>query len=229
MGQLVVLVPNQDGSLQSCVDYRRRNALSVKDSYPLPGMDDCLDTLGVAQYFTTLDCNSGYWHIPFARADREKTAFASFEGCLQWTRMPFALCNAPATFQTTLDILLTGYRWRSCFVYLDNVIIFSSTFDEHLRHARDILQVLKGAGLSLKLRKCTFFSNKVDYLGHVIRPGRLEVATKNTAAIAGLQPPIASLRPTLRAPQHLVTACFEKGNQRTSSRSQKIKRSLLRI
>ncbi len=114
-------------------------------------MDDCLDTLGVAQYFTTLDCNSGYWQIPVARADREKTAFTSHEGCFQWTRMPFGLCNAPATFQRTLDILLTGYRWRSCLVYLNDVIIFSSTFDEHLGHVRDILQVLKGAGLFFEI------------------------------------------------------------------------------
>ncbi len=129
--------------------------------------------------------------------------------------MPFGLCNAPATFQRTLDILLTGYRWRSCLVYLDDVIIFSSTFDEHLGH---ILQVLKGAGLSLKLRKCHFFSDKVDYLGHVIRPGRLAVATRtrlqsqdcsrpqpkrNSDHFWGCVTCIAGSCPTLRAPQHL--------------------------
>ncbi len=85
--------------------------------------------------------------------------------------MPFGLTNAPAAFQRTLDILLSRYRWRTCLVYLDDVIVFSKSFEDHLRHVEEILHVLRGDGLSLMLRKCNFFKESVDYLGHVIRPG----------------------------------------------------------
>jgi len=177
----VVLVPKPDGSLRFCVDYRKLNSITVKDTYPLPRMDECLDSLGDAQYFTTLDCNSGYWQIPVEEADKPKTAFTCHAGCFQFCRMPFGLCNAPATFQRTIDILLSGFRWRSCLVYLDDIIVFSSTFDDHLGHVTEILKVLETAGISLKLSKCSFFQKSVSYLG--------EVATKNTAAIEGFKEP----------------------------------------
>ena len=180
---LVCLVPKSDGTLRFCVDYRRLNSVSKRDSYPLPRLDDCLDSLGNAQYFTTLDCNSGYWQIPIAKEDQQKTAFTTHTGTFEWNRMPFGLCNAPATFQRTLDIMLSGFRWKTCLVYVDDVVIFSSSFDEHLDHVRQILTVLKKGGLSLKLKKCVWFSPTVDYLGHVIYPGKLAVAKKNTIAI----------------------------------------------
>eukprot|EP00171_Calliarthron_tuberculosum_P021901 IDg21901t1 len=153
----IVLAPKADGTLRFCIDYRRLNALTVKDTYPLPRMDDCLDSLGTASHFTTLDCNSGYWKVKLAEGDRDKTAFTSHAGTFQFKRMSFGLCNAPETFQRALDILLAGYRWRSCFVYLDDVIIFSSSFEDHLKNVAQVLTVLQSAGLSLKLAKCKFF------------------------------------------------------------------------
>ena len=97
--------------------------------------------------------------------------------------MPFGLCNAPATYQRTLDILLAGLKWQSCLVYVDDVIVFSETFDKHLSAVEDVLAILQEAGLSMNMRKCKFFSRTVDYLGHVVHPGRLAVAEKNTLAI----------------------------------------------
>ena len=185
----VVLVPKPDGSLRFCVDYRKLNSLTVKDTYPLPRMDECIDSMGEAQFFTTLDANSGYWQIPVAKEDRDKTTFTCHAGCYRFKRMPFGLCNAPATFQRTLDILLAGLRWKTCLVYLDDVIVFSKTLDEHVKHVQDVLNILQRAGISLKLKKCNFFTKAVDYLGHVIKPGRLEVATKNTAAVEGFREP----------------------------------------
>ena len=185
----VVLVPKLDGSLRFCVDYRKLNSLTVKDTYPFPRMDECIDSMGEAQFFTALDANSGYWQIPVANDDRDKTTFTCHAGCYRFKRMPFGLCNAPATFQRTLDILLAGLRWKTCLVYLDDVIVFSKTFDEHVKHVQDVLTILQRAGISLKLKKCNFFTKAVDYLGHVIKPGRLEVATKNTAAIEGFREP----------------------------------------
>ena len=158
----VVLIPKPDGSMRFCVEYRRLNSLTVKDSYPLPRMEDCLDSLGEAQYFTVLDCNSGYWQIPVDPRDRPETAFTGHEGVLEFNRMPFGLCNAPATFQRTVDILLSLYRWKSCLVYLDDIIVFSNTVEEHLTHVDEVLQVLRDSGFSLKLKKCNFFTQSVD-------------------------------------------------------------------
>ena len=124
----VVLVPKRDGSLRFCVDYRKLNSLTVKDSYPLPRMDKCIDSMCEAQFFTALEANTGYWQIPVAPEDRDKTTFTCHAGCLRFRRMPFGLCNAPATFQRNLDILLAGLRWKTCLVYLEDVI-FSRTFD----------------------------------------------------------------------------------------------------
>jgi RNase H-like domain found in reverse transcriptase/Reverse transcriptase (RNA-dependent DNA polymerase)/Integrase zinc binding domain/Chromo (CHRromatin Organisation MOdifier) domain/Integrase core domain len=179
----IVLVPKPDGSLRFCVDYRKLNAITVPDTYPLPRMDECIDSLGDAVVFTTLDCNSGYWQIPVHPADREKTTFTSHFGIYQFLRLPFGLRNAPATFQRAIDIILSGIRWKTCLVYLDDVIVFSSNRDDHLAHVNEALTLLGNAGLSLKLKKCHFFADTVDYLGHVIRPGRLGVAEKNTEAL----------------------------------------------
>ena len=172
----IVLVPKKDGSLRFCVDYRRLNAKTVPDAYPLPRNDDYLDSLGEAEIFTTLDCNAGYWQVPVAPEDRDKTTFTSYLGTFRYTRMPFGLHNAPATFQRALDIILSGARWQSCLIYLDDVIVFSRSTDEHLRHVREILTCLRRAGITLKLTKWSFFQPKVDYLGHVITPGKLSLA-----------------------------------------------------
>jgi len=179
----VVIVTKKDGSPRFCVDYRKLNAVTIRDSYPLPRMDDCIDSLGDARIFTTLDCNSGYWQIPIAEEDRDKTAFISHAGAWQFKRMPFGLTNAPATFQRALDILLAGVKWQFCLVYLDDVIIFSKEEEEHIRHVDHVLTVLRQAGVTLKLRKSEFFRKSVNYLGHTIRPGRLEILESGTEAL----------------------------------------------
>lgn len=124
----VVLAPKSDGSLRFCIECRRLNALTVKDSYPLPRTHECLDSLGNALNFSTLDCNWWYCQIPVATKGRPKTAFTSHAGYFHFKRMLFGFCNALTTFQRTLDILLAVLRWRSCLVYLDDVTIFSKNF-----------------------------------------------------------------------------------------------------
>ena len=185
----IVLVPKPDGSLRFCVDYRRLNAVTVKDTYPLPRMDECIDSLGDANIFTTLDCNSGYWQIPIAPEDRDKTAFVCHSGLFRYLRMPFGLTNAPATFQRTLDILLSSYKWTSCIVYLDDVIIFSKDVKTHLKQVESVLRTLHAAGVTLKLDKCNFFTQKVKYLGHILRPGTLSVDQARVASLRKAQHP----------------------------------------
>ena len=145
-------------------------------------MDDCLDSLGDAGIFSTFDCNSGYLQIPVAPEDRDKTTFITHMGTFRHVRMPFRLRNAPATFQRALYIILSGVRWQTCLIYLDDVIVFSKNEKEHVAHVDEVLTLLRSAGTSLKLKKCEFFKPKVDYLGHVITPGKLAVATENTKA-----------------------------------------------
>jgi Reverse transcriptase (RNA-dependent DNA polymerase) len=178
----IVLVPKPDGALRFCLDNRKFNMIAVPDTYPLPRMDECIYSLVDATVFTTLDCNSRYWQIPVHPDDRDKTTFTSHYGIYLFLRLPFGLRNAPATFQRAIDIILSGVKWKTCLVYLDNVIVFSENRAAHLTHVAEVLTLLGNAGMSLKLKKCHCFSNTVDYLGHVIRPGRLGVAGKYSRA-----------------------------------------------
>jgi len=186
---LVVVVPKPGGHFRFCVDYRRLNERTVKDVYPIPRINDCLDSLGDATVFSTLDCNSGYWQIPVAAEDRDKTTFTSHTGLLRFLRLPFGLVNAPASFQRALDIILSGFRWQTCPVYLDDVIVCSRTVDDHIRHPREVLLLMEKAGVSLKPSKCHLFQQEVEYLGHVVRPGQLLVNQKDIKSLAQSLPP----------------------------------------
>jgi Reverse transcriptase (RNA-dependent DNA polymerase) len=152
----VVLVPKPDGSMRLCIDYRRLNALTVRDSYPLPRMEECIDSLGDATIFSTLGCDSVYWQIPVHPDDRAKPTFTSHEGLYRFLRMPFGLRNAPATFQRFVDITLAGLIWKICLVYLDDIIVFSKSNEKHLEHLDAVLNRLFRAGLSLNLKICYF-------------------------------------------------------------------------
>lgn len=145
----VVLVKKKDGTWRFCVDYRHLNNITKKDVYPLPRIDDALDSLHGAKYFSSIDLRSGYWQIAVDELDREKTAFVTPDGLYQFKVMPFGLCNAPATFERMMDSLLRGFKWSTCLCYLDDVIVFSPSFETHLQHLSDILIIFRRAGLQL--------------------------------------------------------------------------------
>ena len=165
------------------VDYRELNAATVRDSYHLPRMDECIDSLGDSTVLTTLDCNSGYWQVEIAEEDRNKITFASHCSLYRFLRMPCGLKNAPATFQRAANIILSRVKWETALVYLGDVIDYSRSVTEHMAHVHEILRLLQNAGVLLKLSKCAFFDTSVAYLAHMIRLGRPEVERRNVIGI----------------------------------------------
>ena len=152
------------------MDYRRVNAVTKKDAYPLPNISVCLDTLAGSKLYSTLDITSAYNQIPVKKEDIPKTAFATQCGFYEYTTMPFGLSNAPATFQRVMEIALSGLQWQTCLIYLDDVIIFGKDFDEHLSRLKEVFECIRSAGLKLKPVKCHLFQHEVPFLGHVISP-----------------------------------------------------------
>ena len=185
----VVLVPKPDGTIRFCIDYRKLNAVTQNDSYALPRVDDCLDSLGEARYFTTLDANCGYWQIDVNEADREKTAFTSHKGLYQFKRMPFGLMTAPATFQRAIDIVLSSVRFQCALTYLDDIVIYSPTFHQHLKDLSRVLKLLQDAGVSLKRDKCFFAAVQVKYLGLKVSHAGVEVDDDKIASVRQALPP----------------------------------------
>ena len=163
----IVMVRKNDGSWRFCVDCRKLNSVTHRDAYPLPRIDATLDSLVGCKYFTTLDLASGYWQVALEESDKEKTAFSTLQGHYEFNVMPFGLINAPATFQRLMECALAGLTNEQCLIYLDDIIVFSSSFVEHLQRLRNIFVALRQARLQLKLSKCTFASTTVHYLGHV--------------------------------------------------------------
>lgn len=134
MDLTIVVVPKKDGTLRICVDYRKLNALTIRDSYPIPHMEECINSLGDATMFSTLDATSGFWQAEIAEEDRDKTAFTPHHGLFRFNRTPFKLKNAPGTYQREMDVLLTKVKWQGALFYLDGIVIFLNTPDEHIEH-----------------------------------------------------------------------------------------------
>ena len=184
-GAPILFVGKKDGTLRMCVNYRGLNKITVKNKYPLPRVDDLLDMLAGANYFTGLDLQSGYHQIRVAEDSVHKTAFRTPLGHFQWKVMPFGLCNAPGVFQMNMNNIFGHRIGKYIVVYMDDILIFSKTREEHLQHLREVFQILKDKKFHIKLKKCDFMKKEVKFLGHVVGkngiavdPDKIEVIKK---------------------------------------------------
>lgn len=167
-GYPILFVPKKDGSLRLCVDYRHLNSITVKDRYPLPLIAEIQDAIRGAKWFTKLDVADAYNRLRIKEGDEWKTAFRTKFGHFEYLVMPFGLTNAPATFQRYINSVLSGYIFDFVVAYLDDILIYSKTLEEHVQHVKKVLRRLGDAKLRLKLKKCEFHVQETDFLGHRI-------------------------------------------------------------
>ena len=182
-GAPVLFVPKKDGRWRMCVDYRALNRQTIRDRYPLPRIDDLLDRLGKARHFTTLDLASGYHQIAVKEEDIPKTAFRTQRGQFEFVVMPFGVTNAPSTFQRMMNSLFKEELDDFVLVYLDDILVFSSTLEEHIAHIRKALERLRSAKLYARLHKCAFFQRRVEYLGFDVSADGIQPSQEKVKAV----------------------------------------------
>jgi hypothetical protein len=183
----MVLVRKKDGSLRLCCDFRRLNKKTIPDKHPLPRVQASLDSLGGSKFFSVLDQTRAYHQGYIAEEDRHKTAFITPWGLYQWVRIPFGLTNAPAAFQRYMEGMVGEFRDKFAIPYLDDVIVYSGTFEDHLCELRKVLQRCRERGLKLNLSKCDFFKSEVKFLGRIVSKDGYRMDDDNIKAAVALK------------------------------------------
>ena len=192
-GAPILLVKKKDGTMRMCIDYRGLNDITVKNTFPIPRIDDLHDQLGKAHYFTKLDLYSGYHQIQITTGDEHKTAFTSRYGTYEFTVMPFGLTNAPSTFQTAMHALFHDWLDEFVIVYLDDILVYSPTQEEHTRQVLRVLQRLNDNQWYCKLKKCEFAQTSIEYLGHIISKGTIAIDPEKMKAVQEWPVPFKNL------------------------------------
>lgn len=167
----VLLLKKKDGSWRMCVDYRALNALTVQDRFSLPTIDELLDELGSACVFSKLDLTSGFHQIRVAAQDTHKTAFRTHDGHYEYCVMPFGLCNAPSTFQATMNEMFRALLRKVVIVFFDDILVFSPDLQAHYNHLAQVFSILDNHKFHLKPSKCSFCQTHIEYLGHIVSAG----------------------------------------------------------
>lgn len=180
----MVIVRKPNGKIRICIDYRQINKKTIKDSYALPRIEEMLDCLKGAKFFSTIDMRSGFYHIPMKEQDKQYTAFSAGPlGFWEWNRMPLGLVNSPSTYQRLMEDCFSDLNNKICLIYLDDIIIYASTFEEHLERLGMVFQRLEECGLKLNQEKCKFFRSSVRFLGHVVDENGVSADTSKTEKI----------------------------------------------
>ena len=187
-GAPVLLVRKKDGSLRLCIDYRGLNAITERDRYPLPHIDSILDRVGKAKCFSKMDLHSGFYQLRMEEKDVHKTAFVTHEGAFEWLVMPMGLTNAPASFQRLMNRVLAPHRAYAV-VYLDDVLVFSDSEEEHATHLQAVLEALRLNNLRLSAKKCIFATAYVGFLGHELGGGKIGMEKGKIEAISTWEVP----------------------------------------
>ena len=182
-----ILVPKPDGSYRMCTDYRKVNSVTKTDTFPIPRMDDCIDKVGKARYVTKFDLLKGFWQVPLTDRAKEISAFVTPDGLYQYKVMPFGMKNSPASFQRLINKVIADLE--GCEAYIDDVIIYSDTWEEHLRIIREFFKRLSRAMLTINLSKSEFGQAQVTYLGHVVGQGEVKPVSAKVEAIANFPRP----------------------------------------
>ena len=186
----VVMVKKKDGTLRFCIDFRKLNEVTVKEAHSLPKIDDTLEASKGTKIFSTLDLKSGYWQVPVKEEHKSKTAFWTSSGQLfEFNRLPFELCNAPATFSRLMDNVLSGLPWEVCLYYLDDVIVFSKDWEEHVQRLKMVLSRLRDANLRLGHKQCTLAKRSVTFLGYLVSEDVLQTDPRLLDRFQEIQPP----------------------------------------
>jgi len=176
-----LLVPKSDGTYRFCTDYRKVNTVTKSDSYPIPRVEDCIDRIGCAQYVSKIDLLKGYWQVPLTATAKEISAFVTPEGFYQYKVMPFGMKNSPATFQRLINRITENFE--GCEAYIDDIVVFGSTWEQHLQRVRELFHRLRAANLTVNLVKSEFGHAHVTYLGHVVGQGQVKPVDAKVEAI----------------------------------------------
>lgn len=179
----VVLVTKKDGTPRFCIDYRALNKVITHDAYPLPRVDECLDSLNGSKWYSCLDLNQGFFQIGLDPRDRDKTAFSTSQGLYQFTVTPFGLATSPSVFERLMEDVLRGLQWSECLVYMDDIIVPAPTVDLELERLNHVFTRLREANLKLKPSKCILFQKSVKFLGHVVSENGISTDPDKISAI----------------------------------------------
>lgn len=185
----MIFVDKKDGSQRMCVDYRSLNEVTIKNKYPLPRIDDLFDQLREAHVFSKIDLRSGYHQLKIRNSDIPKTAFTTRYGLYEYTVMSFGLTNAPAYFMYLMNKVFMEFLDKFVVVFIDDILIFSKTEEEHAEHIRMVLQKLREHKLYAKRSKCEFWLKKVSFLGHVVSNGGIAVDLGKVQDVLNWKPP----------------------------------------